>query len=130
MRIAVASTDGTTLSPHFGRSQCFIVYEVADGKVVGREVRDNHYTAHAAGECREGDSHAHDKPHSHEAVVSALRDCAVVLCGGMGWRAAEELKAHGIQPLIVNAEGTPDQTVEAFLAGRLRPGTTFCRCHS
>ena len=38
MKIAVASADGTTLSPHFGRSTCFIVFDTNDGKVIGKEV--------------------------------------------------------------------------------------------
>lgn len=88
MKIAVASADGVSISQHFGRSQCFIVFDVADGKVASREVRDNTYTAHAKGECKE-DEHYRAQPHSHADIVAALRDCQAVLCGGMGWRAAE-----------------------------------------
>ena len=128
MKIAVASADGVSISQHFGRSQCFIVFDVADGKVTAREVRDNTYTAHAKGECKEGEHH-HDQPHSHADIVAALRDCQVVLCGGMGWRAAEELQANQIQPIMVDASLLPDQAAQDFLDGKLKPGSGFCRCH-
>jgi predicted Fe-Mo cluster-binding NifX family protein len=127
MKIAVASTDGTALSPHFGRSTCFIVFNTDDGKVVGKEVRDNTHTAFAKGECS-GEHHEHGQEHSHADVVSALRDCNAVLCGGMGWRAAEELKANGIQALVVEGEATPEEAVASYLAGKLKSSGSFCRC--
>jgi predicted Fe-Mo cluster-binding NifX family protein len=128
MKIAVASADGVSISQHFGRSQCFIVFDVADGKVASREVRDNTFTAHAKGECKEGEHH-HDQHHSHADVVAALHDCQVVLCGGMGGRAAEDLQANGIRPVMVDAALAPDQAVRDFVDGKLKPGSGFCRCH-
>lgn len=128
MKVAVASTDGKTISMHFGRSKCFIVFEVADGKIAGQQVRDNAYTAHAKGEC-DGEQHHHDENHSHADVAAALSDCQVLLCGGMGWRAAEDLKAQGIRAVMVDASLEPQQAVAAMLAGTLQPGPGFCRCH-
>jgi predicted Fe-Mo cluster-binding NifX family protein len=127
MKIAVASTDGVSLSPHFGRSTCFIVFAARDGKVIGREVRDNTHTAFARGECS-GEHHEHGEEHSHAGVVNALRDCKAVLCGGMGFRAAEELKADGVQAVVVEGEATPEEAVAAYLAGKLRSAGNFCRC--
>lgn len=129
MRIAVASTDGVSISPHFGRSACFIVFEVVDGKPAGRQVRDNTYTAHAKGQCEPGGPH-HDQPHSHADIVAALRDCQVVLCGGVGWRAAEELLANGIRTLTVDPAAAAEEAVQAFLDGTLPSGPGFCRCHT
>lgn len=129
MKIAVASTDGVLISEHFGRSKSFIVFEVADGKVGEGQVRDNTYTAHAKGECKEGENHHHDQHHSHADAVAALCDCQIVLCGGMGWRAAEELKASGIQAVIVDAGLSPNQAAQDFLDGKIKPGACFCRCH-
>jgi len=128
MKIAVASADGVSISQHFGRSQCFIVFEVTDGKVAAGEVRDNTYTAHAKGECKEGEHH-HDQPHSHADIIAALHDCQVVLCGGMGWRAAEDLQANSIRPVMVDASLSPNQAAQGFLDGKLKPGSGFCRCH-
>jgi len=128
MKVAVASTDGAAVSPHFGRSRCFIVFEAVDGRIVGREVRDNTYTAHARGECHGEGDHHHDQPHSHAEIIGALRDCQAVLCGGMGWRAAEELKANGIRPLVVDAARPAEEVVKDFLAGTLPARGSFCRC--
>jgi len=138
MKIAVASTDGVSISPHFGRSESFIVFEAAEGRITGREVRPNSYTAHAQGQCagheaheaHEGhEAHDHAQPHSHADIVNALSDCQVVLCYGMGWRAAEDLKRAGIQPFVLDAEASPEEAVQAFLAGKIKPGGAFCRCH-
>jgi predicted Fe-Mo cluster-binding NifX family protein len=129
MRIAVASSDGVSISEHFGRSRCFIVFEGAGGKIVGREVRDNTCTPHAKGQCQGGHEDHHDHPHSHADIVNALRDCEVVLCYGMGWRVAEELKANGIRPFIIPGASTPEEAAHAFLNGTLGEGGTFCRCH-
>jgi len=131
MKIAVASTDGVAMSSHFGQSKCFIVFEAAEGKVINREVRDNRFTAHAQGQCQGHTAHDHDhaQPHSHADVVNGLRDCQVILCGGMGWRAAEELKANGIQPFVLEVVASPEEAVAAFLAGKVKAGVPFCRCH-
>jgi predicted Fe-Mo cluster-binding NifX family protein len=128
MRIAVASADGVSISQHFGRSRFFIVFEAADGKVAAGEVSDNTYTAHARGECKEGEHH-HDQPHSHAAIVEALRDCQVVLCGGMGWRAAQEFQANGIRAVVVDFSLSPEQAVQGLVDGTLKPNAGFCRCH-
>ena len=128
MKIAIASDDGLSLSSHFGRCRSFLVYDVDGGQVTGPEVRTNGFTAFAKGECdhQESQSHGH---HSHADIVGALRDCGVVICGGMGWRAAEEFQARGIQPLVVKFPGPAAEAITAYLAGTLNSVVPFCRCH-
>ena len=127
MKIAVASEDGVAISSHFGRSACFIVYNVEGSQIAGKEIRDNTYTAHAQGEC---DGEHHDHSHSHQSIVDALHDCDAVLCYGMGWRAAEELAANGIKPVILGQECAPDEAASLFLDGKLDGNQgQFCRCH-
>lgn len=126
-KIAVATEDGRTISNHFGRSRSFLVYEIADNQIVGMMLRDNQFTAHALGQCdQDGDDHHH---HGHGAIVEALRDCEAVLCYGMGWRAAEDLKQAGIKAFLLPGETTPDDAVQAYLSGALKPASGFCRCH-
>lgn len=129
MKVAVASEDGTRVSSHFGRSSCFLIFEIEGGKVVGREVRDNDFTAHAKGECK-GETH-HDHPSdSHASIVEALRDCKAVICYGMGARAAEALNRQGIHPYILSERCTPEAAVGLFVEGKLgTPDQSFCRCH-
>ena len=127
MKIAVASSDGVSISRHFGRSRCFIVFQTSEDKITGREVRDNTWTAHARSLCADG--HDHDEPHSHADIVNALRDCQAVLCYGMGHRAAEELQVGGIGAYVIEGELSPERAVQAFLDGKLKRGGAFCRCH-
>jgi predicted Fe-Mo cluster-binding NifX family protein len=116
-KVAVASEDGVNISHHFGRSRCFLVFEVEDKQVIAQSVRDNTFTAHARGECQEGVEHQHH--HGHGAV----------LCYGMGWRAAEELKQNGIQAFILPNEMSPEEAVRIYLSGILDSAGGFCRCH-
>ena len=129
MKIAVASTDGVSISPHFGRSRSFIVFEVVGGRIANRELRPNSHTAHAQGKCDDGGEHDHGQAHSHADIVKALSDCQVVLCHGMGWRAAEDLKRAGIQAFVLEIEASPDEAVQAFLSGEVKAGGPFCHCH-
>ena len=128
MKVAVASMDGVSISPHFGRSSCFIVFEVEDGKRKSKQIRDNTYTAFAKGNCHSEENTG--QPHNHSAIVQALGDCEAVLCYGMGWRAAEDLDKNGIQSFILDTECSPEEAVSLFLQGKLKPrDDQFCRCH-
>ena len=95
--------------------------------MVGRSQRDNTFTTHARGECHTGVEHGHH--HGHGAIVQALADCQAVLCYGMGWRAAEDLQQKGIQAFILPREMSPEDAVNAYLAGNLGSAGDFCRCH-
>lgn len=128
MKIAVASIDGASISQHFGRSRCFIVFDVEGDEIRDEVVRSNSSTAHAKGECQ-GDHEHHDQPHSHVDIVAALQDCSAIVCRGMGWRAAEELERNGIKPIVVGDELSPREAVQQYLVGRLKPAAAFCRCH-
>jgi predicted Fe-Mo cluster-binding NifX family protein len=133
MKIAVASIDGTNVSEHFGQSRFFIVFDVTeDGKVAGREVRDNTFTPHAQGQCQghgHGEEHGHHGAHSHAVVVGALADCRALLCRGMGGRAAAELQANGTQAIVFVDDLSPEDAVAQLLAGTLKVATSFCQCH-
>jgi predicted Fe-Mo cluster-binding NifX family protein len=132
MKIGVASYNGKIISKHFGRSRYFVIFDIEDGKVIGRENRENTFTAHARGECHDGQheqgaGHGH---HSHAGIVNALYDCEAVLCYGMGWRAAEDLKAAGIKACILTEDCTMEQAVQAYIDGKLQPSEeAYCRCH-
>jgi len=127
MKIAVASDDGNTLAQHFGRSRYFLVFNVLDGQITGPEARANGCTASAQGECghEPHDHHAH----SHDALVTALRDCRVVLAGGMGRRAAMDLQANGIEPMAVSFSGPALDAVKAYLSGAIQPLGAWCCGH-
>ncbi len=126
MRIAVPTDDGVTLSAHFGRSAAFLIFELENGQITKRETRPNGaHHAKGKGECQHGGGEGH----SHAGFVTALAGCDVVLCGGMGRRAADALKAGGISPVPVSASGSAEELVAAYAAGSLiTSADSFCRC--
>jgi predicted Fe-Mo cluster-binding NifX family protein len=130
MKIAVASSDGTNISPHFGRSSQFLIFKIEEGKIAGKEVRNNTFTAHGRGQCS-GEQHGGHGMPDHASVVEALSDCQAVLCYGMGWRAAEALGRGGIQVFVLGEECTPERAVSLYLEGKLAPaGDELCRGRS
>jgi predicted Fe-Mo cluster-binding NifX family protein len=129
MKIAVAVSDESNISPHFGRSASFLVFDVRDGEILGRETRRNTFTAHARGECS-GGNHDDHHAHSHASLAEALRDCQAVLSYGMGWRAAEALGQEGIRPFVLEEECTPERAVTLYLEGKAVPASaSSCREH-
>lgn len=129
MKIAVPTNDGMTISRHFGRSAAFLVFDVQDGSIQGRETRSN------AGLCSHEPRHSHGSGcqsggvHSHRGVVSALGDCELVICSGIGDGAGDALGAQGIRTILTNT-GPVEDAVAAYLAGTLAEATaSACNCH-
>ena len=127
MKIAIPTNDETSISQHFGRSAAFLIYDIEGGKVTGREVRKNGAQhAHAQGEC-DHSSPRHES-HSHAGILASLAGCELVICAGMGQRAADALKGGGIRILVV-PPAPAEETLRAYLAGSL--STTrdeYCHC--
>jgi predicted Fe-Mo cluster-binding NifX family protein len=99
MKVAVGTDDSILTSTHFGRSPRSLIFGLDGSEVRDKEMRTNTYTTHARGRCHK-DGHE-DQPLSHEPIIEALRDCEAAVCGGMGWRAANEISAQGIQPFVI-----------------------------
>ena len=100
MNIAVTYENGQVF-PHFGHTEQFKLYEVAEGRVVSSRVVDTNGSGHGA-------------------LAGFLRDHGVdaLICGGIGGGARNVLAQAGIQ-LYPGASGDADSQVEALLAGRL-----------
>lgn len=93
---------------HFGRTEFFKVYEVADNKVVSSEVISSNGTGHGA-----------------LAGLLAGESVDVLICGGIGGGAQAALAEAGIE-LCAGATGDADQAVEDYLNGKhwCHPGQT------
>jgi predicted Fe-Mo cluster-binding NifX family protein len=116
------------MSQHFGHSSCFIIYEIEGETATRGEVKSLATPAHhAEGDGQEQEAHAH----GHSGLLAALEGCAAMLCGGIGNRAADDLKANGIEVLVTqDTELEPDEAVKRLLAGTLRAGRVHrCCCH-
>ena len=127
MKIAVPTNDGVSISTHFGRSSAFLIFETENGQIQSTESKENGTThARAQGAC---DHHAAEPAHDHHAgILAALAGCEMVICAGMGQRAADALKGRGIQILFTSIPSAV-AAVSAHLAGKLTPAReTFCGC--
>lgn len=82
-RIAIPSDDRRTVAQHFGRAAGFLVFEY-DGGALTSEYRP----------LTEGTAH------DHERIVDVLRDCDVVIAGGMGGGMMSALYDAGIEVAI------------------------------
>ncbi|MCP5118426.1 MAG: iron-molybdenum cofactor biosynthesis protein [bacterium] len=127
MRVAVAADDSTSISQHFGRSASWLIYDVEGDRITMTEKRANSHKHHNQQGCHSGSGHHHG-PHSHRGLIESLADCKAVITAGIGWRAAEDLKQHGIQPFAVSLPCTPEEAVTKYAAGGLEAADqVYCR---
>ena len=110
MKIAVAFEDGTVFQ-HFGHTEQFKVYEIADGKAVSSGL----LSADGTG---------------HEALAGFLKERGidVLICGGIGSGAEAALRQQGIG-LCAGASGDADEAVAAYLRGELVNTGVNCDHH-
>lgn len=100
MRIAVTYENGQIFQ-HFGRTEQFKLYDIADGKIINEQV----VGTNGAG---------------HGALAGFLRNAQVdvLICGGIGGGAQMAMQEAGIA-LYGSNIGNADETVAAFLANTL-----------
>ncbi len=124
MKIAVVSTDGTTVSQHFGRASLYVVFTVDNGKVTDKEVRPKlghqHFGNNAGHECVHEGRHGCDSGSQakHKSMIGTIDDCHALIAGGMGWGAYESMKSFNIEPIITDVENI-DSAVKLYLDGKL-----------
>lgn len=100
MRVAVTYENGQIFQ-HFGHTQQFKVYDIAEGKVIASEVVDTNGSGHGA----------------LAGVLNAL-NADVLICGGIGGGAQATLAAAEIK-LYGGVSGSADAAVEALISGEL-----------
>ncbi len=100
MKIAVTYEKGNVF-PHFGHTEQFKLYEVADGKVTDSKVVDTNGSGHGA----------------LAGLLSQL-NVDTLICGGIGAGAQNALAEAGIR-LYGGVSGSADDAVNALLAGTL-----------
>lgn len=108
MRIAI-STDGNTVSSHFGRCPAFTIVEIADGKVIGRGIIPN-------------------PGHQPGFIPRFLHEKGVrlIIAGGMGARASSLFEELGMEA-ILGVGGNVDDVIDRFLSGNLAGGPSLCQ---
>lgn len=129
MRIAVASDDGVSIAGHFGRCAGFLVFDVENGDAKKFDYRLNNFGHHQHGHHEHGHDHDHsDEHHSHDGFISALADCQVVICRGMGRRAVADLAAKGIKPAITAENISAQEAAKLYACGRLKASNDPTGC--
>lgn len=93
MRIAIASTDGTTVNEHFGQASRFLIYDLAGGTPAFVEERST--TPYSSGD----KSHPFDQSR-FDGALAALAGCERVYCAKIGDKPTEELQKAGIEVVI------------------------------
>lgn len=100
MRVAVTYEDGQIFQ-HFGHTEQFKVYDIADGAITSSQVVDTNGSGHGA----------------LAGVLNALHVDALI-CGGIGGGAQAALGAAGIR-LYGGVTGEADKAVADLMAGKL-----------
>lgn len=112
IKLAAVTEDGEILSSHFGRAPFYRVFTLQDGQVVQEAtLAKAHHGPHPAGE-----HGAHG--HNHDDMFAPVRDCQVLLCGGMGEPAYQSAVAKGLEVILTG--GDILAAVQAYLKGELR----------
>jgi predicted Fe-Mo cluster-binding NifX family protein len=108
MKIAIPLTNGE-LSPHFGHCEAFAVFTVENSQVTKKEV----FTP-----CEQGCG----------AYPKQLKEqgCSVILAGGMGQKAKENLIEQGIEVVHGLCEAPLDTIVKQYLEGTLDSEGDLC----
>ena len=105
---AVPTVDGKVCR-HFGHSDEFTLLQVEEGRIVEKKS-------------------VSPPPHEPGILPAWLAKLGVthVIAAGMGRRAQEAFTQAGIETVIGAEGGTPEELVEAYLAGRLLLGENPC----
>ena len=100
MKIAVTYYGGQIFQ-HFGHTEQFKIYDIADGAIVCSSVVDTNGSGHGA-------------------LAGFLKDNGVdvLICGGIGGGARAALAQAGIK-LLGGVSGDADSAVQGYLAGKL-----------
>jgi len=124
LKIAVASDDEARISQHYGRAPYYVIVTVEDGKIISKETRrkagHQTFAAHEPAKLAPGERHGYDpgSQSRHAIMVEEIRDCQVLLIGGMGWGAYEAMKSYGIEPIATDIRDI-DEAIKMYLNGKL-----------
>lgn len=121
-RIAIVTNDHHTICAHFGRASYYEVFAIEKGKILQHETRSKPAHNQFVNEPHDEPGYAHGQGPTAESrhirMLDPIRDCQVLLAGGMGQGAFDNLKRINIQPILADIMEI-DQAVKAYLDGQL-----------
>lgn len=94
-------TEGEIINGHFGRSQAFTLFEIAEGQVLNQELLDTR-----------------GFEHQHAGIAQLLKSKGVetVICGGIGPGAIQGLESNGLE-VLKGANGLIRDVAQAYANG-------------
>jgi predicted Fe-Mo cluster-binding NifX family protein len=111
MKVAIASDDKLNISPHFGRAQGFMIFEISNYKIISEEYRANVGKNNGScGSC------------NHSMMIDNIKDCQVVISYGMGQHIYNDLTENNINA-IVTEERIVKDALANFLDNTLKNRT-------
>ena len=111
--IAFPTDDGKTISSHLGQARYFQVIRLEDGKILDNEMRAKVSHTH-----QEHSPDESNQAHPGKAMFETIRDCQVLIAGGMGKPAFERAKSMGME-VYLTGEKYIDVAMQAYQAGTL-----------
>lgn len=122
MKIAVACMNEMAVSAHFGRAEKYMVYEVEDGQVKNKKMLSKPGHRHFSQQQKNGQGHSahqgsgfgHHARCKHDEMFENIKDCDVLLTGGMGRGAYLDLQKWGIRPIVTDITDV-EKAVQAVL---------------
>ncbi len=122
MKIAVACMNEFAVSAHFGRAEKYMVYEVEDGQIRNKKMlpKPGHrqFSQQQAGEpghgSHQGSGFGHHAKCKHDEMFENIKDCDILLTGGMGRGAYLDLQKWGIRPIVTDITDV-EKAVQAVL---------------
>ncbi len=119
MKIAMPTDDRRELAAHFGRATEFAIYEAAEGEARLLEYRPNVHV-HSGADLGHGAGHTHD-------FGEGLAGVDVLICRGMGPRAADACADMGVRIVFAAGDGLDDVAAK-FARGELVEADPSCGC--
>jgi predicted Fe-Mo cluster-binding NifX family protein len=112
-KIAFPTDDGETISKHLGQARFFQVVTLHNEQVQSSERREKAAHSH------QGREHDHAAGlHPGQAMIDVIRDCQVLIAGGMGQPMYNRATASGLV-VILTGEDRIVEALEAFQQGNL-----------
>ncbi len=121
MKISFPTNDRKTIAKRTGRCKEFVIYDLADSKIIDISYHENNHEHHEHGNGH-GDGHGHhdhkkgEGEHSHEEMGELLKDVDVLVVGRVGKFMKKALEGFGIKHQLTKKTDI-QEVVDEFLDG-------------
>ena len=121
MKISFPTNDRKTIAKRTGRCKEFVIYDLADSKIIDISYHENNHEHHEHGNGH-GDGHGHhdhkkgEGEHSHAEIGEILKDVDVLVVGRVGKFMKKALEGFGIKHQLTKKLEI-QEVVDEFLEG-------------